>query len=202
MLGALVGVDQTENPVRLVGVTGPYLLAVDQEVVTLVLGRCLQPGEVGPGIGFRIALAPADFSARDFGQKALLLLFRAIFQQRRAEHGDAEAVQGIAAVQPRHFLAEYLGFFRRQAAAAIGLRPVGHGPAARRHRVQPPLLIGRKLRLAAAPDDVLLAQHRLAHRGRAVRLQPCARLRAEYLWVAHRKSFVKSWASRAIAIAL
>ena len=68
MLGLGRGADQAEDPVGLVGVAGPHLLAVDQPVVALVLGLGLQAGEIGAGARLRIALAPADFAARDLGQ--------------------------------------------------------------------------------------------------------------------------------------
>src|SRR3546814_1492787 len=50
---------------------------------------------------------------------------------------NAEAVQGIARGDPAHLLTQHLGFGRRQPAAAIGLGPIGDGPAARAHRVHP-----------------------------------------------------------------
>ena len=105
MLGRLrIGADQAEDPVGLVGIAGPDLLAVDQPMVALVLALGLQRGEVGAGAGLGIALAPADLAARDLGQEVLLLLLGAIFEQRRAEHRDAEAHQRIARADPRHFL--------------------------------------------------------------------------------------------------
>ena len=57
-----VGAHQAEDPVGLVGVGGPDLLAVDQVMVALVLRLGLQTGEVGPGAGFGVALAPAGLA--------------------------------------------------------------------------------------------------------------------------------------------
>jgi hypothetical protein len=53
-------------------------------------GLGLQAGQVAPRAGLRIALAPADFPARDFGEEPLLLAFCAEMQQRRAEHPDTK----------------------------------------------------------------------------------------------------------------
>ena len=74
MLGLGRGADQAEDPVGLVGIAGPHLLAVDEVMVALVFGLGLQAGEVGARARLRIALAPADFAARDLGQEVLLLL--------------------------------------------------------------------------------------------------------------------------------
>ena len=84
---------QAEDPVGLVGVAGPHLLAVDQPMIALVLGLGLQARQVGSRARLRIALAPADFAARDLAADMLLLLLVAELEQRRAEHRDAEAGQ-------------------------------------------------------------------------------------------------------------
>ena len=69
MLGrGRIGAHQAEDPVGLVGIAGPDLLAVDQPVIALVLALGLQAGEVGAGAGLGIALAPADLAAGDLGQ--------------------------------------------------------------------------------------------------------------------------------------
>ena len=77
-------------------------------MVALVLALGLEPGEVGPGARLRIALAPADFAARDLRQEGVFLLLVAIFQQRRAEHRDAEAVKRVARADPRQLLRRIL----------------------------------------------------------------------------------------------
>ena len=177
----LVGSHQAEDTVRLVGVAGPDLLAIDDEVVAGILRGGLQAGEVGACTGFRIALAPADFAPHDLGQVLLLLRLRAVLQQGRAQHGDAEGVEGAAAPELSHFLAQHLGLRRAEAAAAVGGRPVRRGPAARGHAVQPLALRLAELRLSPAPDHVGVAAHRRAHLRRAVGLQPGVRLRAEGL---------------------
>jgi hypothetical protein len=46
-----VGAHQAEDPVGLVGVRGPDLLAVDDKVAVTLLGARLQRRQVGAGIG-------------------------------------------------------------------------------------------------------------------------------------------------------
>ena len=168
-----IGADQAEDPVGLVGIAGPDLLAVDQPMIALVLAFGLQAGEVGAGARLGIALAPAYLAAGDLGQIMLLLRLAAIFEQGRAEHRDAEAHQRIAGADPRHLLLQYLGLGRRQPAAAIFDRPIGHGPAARGHDLHPLFLrVALEDGIAAAPAGVAFVAHRLAHLGRAVRLEP------------------------------
>src|SRR4051812_11234366 len=106
MLGLARGADQAKDPVGLVGIAGPHLLAVDQPVIAFVLAFGLQASEVRARAGLGIALAPTDLAAGDLGQESLLLLLAAIFQQRRAEHGNAEAGQRRAGIDARHFLLE------------------------------------------------------------------------------------------------
>ncbi len=204
LLGRLAGADEAEDPVRLVGIAGPYLLPIDDVMVARVLRARRQAGEIGPGVGLRITLAPPDLTARDWGQVIELLFLRAIFQQRGPEHRDAEAVERIARLDPRHLLAKHLRLRRRKPAAAIFGRPVGHGPAARAHPVHPRLLRRRQHRLVApAPARVLLRPHRLAHLGRAILFQPSAGLGAEGVEVGHGGQLPVRWcAARATAMAV
>src|SRR3546814_19645890 len=61
----LVGADEAENPVGLVGVARPDLRPVDDPMVALVFTESLERNEVAARARLRIALAPADFAARD-----------------------------------------------------------------------------------------------------------------------------------------
>src|SRR3546814_11519317 len=74
---------QAEDPVRLVRIARPYLLAVDKPVIALVLRTALKTDEIRTGARLRIALCPADSALGDVGQEATLLIFRAIFEQRK-----------------------------------------------------------------------------------------------------------------------
>jgi hypothetical protein len=68
MLLRRVGADETENPVGLIGVTRPDLVAVDEKVVTLIFAAGTKRCEVGPGSGLGVALAPTDFPRAIFGR--------------------------------------------------------------------------------------------------------------------------------------
>ena len=109
LFGSRIGPHQTEDPVGEVRVRGPYLLAVDDEVVAVALGAGLQRCEVRSGVRLGITLAPADQASRDFRQMLLLLRIGAVFQQRRSEHPDAETRQRRAGTDGGHFLAQDLG---------------------------------------------------------------------------------------------
>ena len=112
ILVGLVGADEAENPVGVIGVGCPDLLAVNDPVVALIVAVGLQGHQIAARTGFRIALTPADFTARDFVQEPQLLPFGAELQQRRAEHPDAEAAERRARIDAAHFLAQHLGFGR------------------------------------------------------------------------------------------
>ena len=178
--GVGVGPDQAENPVGLVGVRGPDLLAVDDVVVAAVVGARGERGEVRTGVRLGVPLAPADLAARDLRQVLALLRLVAELQQRRAEHPDAEAVERRAAAERTLFLCEHLALLGREATTAVFARPGRHGPAAFGHAFEPGALrVGRECPVAPAPAHVVFAGHRPAHLGRAVRLQPGTHFGAE-----------------------
>src|SRR3546814_9007547 len=86
-----------------------------------------------------------------------LLLFGAEFEQRRAEHPDAEAVERRARADALHFLSEDLGLFGREAGAAIGFGPVGDGIALFHAALEPQFLrLVLEHERAPAPADVVL----------------------------------------------
>src|SRR3546814_1839122 len=80
----LVGADEAEDPVGLVGVARPDLRSVDDPVIALVFAKGLERNKVAARTRLRIALAPADFTARDRVQIFDLLLLGAELQQRGA----------------------------------------------------------------------------------------------------------------------
>src|SRR3546814_16820622 len=84
-------------------------------MIALVVAECLQADEVAARSRFRIALAPANLAARDLGQIMDLLLFGAEFEQRRAEHPDADALQRRARADALPLLSEDFGHFARAA---------------------------------------------------------------------------------------
>src|SRR5579885_2099818 len=185
---------EAEDPVSLVGIRGPDFRSVNDEVVAAILGARLQRGEVGTGSRLRVTLAPSNFAARDLGQMLALLLLVAVLQQRRPEHPDAEAVERRAAAERAHLLAQNLGFLVRKTTAAILPGPFGNGPTLRRHPLQPyALCLGLEDPFASAPAGVFLALGRLAHLGRAIRLEPCAGFLAKGFQIGHLfRSLLKS----------
>ena len=183
-----VGADEAEDPVRLIGIGRPDLLAVDQEVIAFVFALRAKASQIRPSPRLRITLAPADFAFDDLRQKFLLLLLVRVFQQHRPQHPDAEGQQCRPRLDAREFLSQHLGFVFRQAAAAIFPGPCRRGPAFRAHAVEPELGVGILVfRLAPAPDGIVLERAAAAgpHRRRAVLFQPLPRFRAKILQIAH-----------------
>src|ERR1700735_3559159 len=115
-----------------------------------------------------------------------LLFFRAVLQQRGAEHPDAEAVERRAAVERAHFLAQNFSLVAREAAAAVLARPLRHRPALLSHALEPlPLRVGLKNPTPAAPAGIFFGLRRTPHLGRTIRFQPCARLFAKIFRIFH-----------------
>ena len=181
VLGAGVGAYQAEDPVGVVGVGGPDLLAIDQIVVALIFGAGREAGQIGAGAGLAIALTPAQFAARDGRQVCGLLFLAAVFQQHRAEHADAETEQGCAAAKARHFFFQYKVLVTRQPAAAIGLGPRRYGPAARDHAREPQLAVGIAEAYVASAPHPFAFWHGRAHGGGTVGIEPGADVRAEII---------------------
>ena len=181
MLGRAVGTHKAEDPVRLVGIRGPDLLAVDQVMITLVFAARLQAGEVRSRARLRIPLAPAGLALQDVGDEAQLLFVITELEQRRAEHPEAEREERRARLDAAHFLFQHARLRAAQAAAAILLGPFRRGPALLAHPVEPEfgfrVLEGG---ITPAPHNLVI-RHRRAHRGRAILLQPLAGVGAERL---------------------
>src|SRR5579872_6250822 len=190
VLLAVVGAHQTENPVRLVGIRRPDLLAVDEIMITLVNGLGTKARKVGTRARFGIALAPADFALHDAGEKLLLLFLARIFEQNRPQHPDAERHQRRARLQTGEFLCKHPGFGVGEPAAAIFLGPGRCGPTLGGHAVEPELLFRiLELGLAPAPDRIVVVVFDggvAAHRRRAIGVEPATRFASEGLEIAHR----------------
>ena len=190
LLGRKIGPDERENPVRLVGIGGPDLLAVDQIVITLVLALGHQRREIGAGIRLGIALRPADLATGDAGQMLKLLLMRAIFQECRAEHPDAEGLQRDARLQALHLIAQDLGVGLVEPATAILGRPFRNRPALVGHPVQPQFLRFGELEVPATPDDIVLALHRLTHFLGTIGFEPAPDFFSEGFQIGHDLPFI------------
>jgi hypothetical protein len=115
-----------------------------------------------------------------------LLFFRAVLQQRGAEHPDAEAIERGAAVERAHFLAQNFSLVARESTAAVFARPLRHRPALLRHALEPQSLrVGLKFPMPPAPASVFFGLRRPAHLGRAIRLEPRARLFPKIFKILH-----------------
>ena len=162
LLGARIGPDQHEHPVGQVAVAGPDLLAVDHVVVAVDHRRCLQRREIGPGVGLGVSLAPADLPARDLREVLALERLAAELQERRADHGEAEADERRRQVEPRDLGLEHLGLVAREPAAAVLARPPRRRPPARGRELEPAARLGVPERDPPAAPDVRLGVAALA----------------------------------------
>ena len=124
-----VGAGDEDAHVGAVRAGRPDLLAVDDVVVAVADGARLEAGEVGAGAGLAEALAPGIFAADDPRQRRVLLLLRAVDDDRRAGPAVADAA-GPRGSPPRELLAEDELLLHAQSAAAVLLRPRRGAPAA------------------------------------------------------------------------
>src|SRR5690606_3035468 len=170
-----VGADEGEAPVGVLGAGGPDLLAVDQEVVALVLGAGRKAGQVRAGAGFGEALAPPDLAGDDAGDVALLLLFGPVFQERRAEHHDAHAADRVVGAGSGQFLDDDLRSGGVESAAAVLGRPGRHAPALLAHDLLP----GEARRIGLRLVEGARAGGLALQRRREVLRDPVARLLAK-----------------------
>src|SRR5579859_1227560 len=166
--------DEAEAPVGILRPTGPDLLAVDLPVVSGVLALRLKAREIGARTGLGIALTPAQLTAHDRRDVALLLRLGAVFQERRAEHRGAHAGHRIVGADAVHLLLQHARLGAGQAAAAIFGRPGRRAPALVGHPLFPQLAVGAQA-LGARDHLHWLVRQRLGEVG----LEPLARLGAE-----------------------
>ena len=86
-----VGTGCQQAPVGLVSSGGPYLLAVDHELVAFDLCLGLERRQVRAGVGLAVQGAPVDLFLDDGRNELFLLLVGAIEHQQRADPRDAHA---------------------------------------------------------------------------------------------------------------
>src|SRR5690606_19342078 len=187
LLRRRVRADEAEDPIALVRVRRPDLLAVEDEVIAVALRAHLDVGEVGAGAGLGIALAPADLAARDLGEVLPLELFAPVLEARRADHCEAETHAGAREAHRAHLLPEDRGVLAAQARAAVFTRPGGRREAALVADVAPAEDVGIDGRvLLAAPIAVEgPAGRRAPERLGRVLLEERADFFAERLEIAH-----------------
>src|SRR5947208_1048304 len=137
VLGRLrVGAREQDPPVGDRPARGPDLLAVDEEVVALVLGARLEAREVRAGVGLRVELAPDLLGREHLLQVALLLPVGPVDDDRRADEADPEPVDRRRRADPRHLVLDDRLLHRRGGPAAVLRRPQ-HSHVAR--LVEPPV---------------------------------------------------------------
>ena len=175
--GAGFGPGQHEAPVGQVGQRGPGLLPVDHPGVPVQHGPGGHAGQVRPGPGFGVALAPQLADLPDRRQEALLLVRRAERDQGRAEQFLAHDRDPGGRVGPRVLLVEDDLLDQARAAAAVLGGPAEAGPARGGQVLVPgeplvvPLVLAARAARAAQPGE-LAGQ---------VGLQPFAHAGAEVL---------------------
>src|SRR5712692_956237 len=130
----------------------PDLLAVDEEVVALVLGARLEAREVGARVRLRVELAPDLLGGQHLPEVALLLPVGAVDDDRRADEPDAEAVDGRRGGEARHLVLDD-GLLHRRAPPAAVLRGPQHPDVPRLVELPVPGLALVE-RLQVVPGDV------------------------------------------------
>ena len=104
-LGAVgVAPGQAEAPVGELGVGGPYLAPADPVPALDRHGAGGERGQVAPGVGLAEELAPQLLRREDPGEEALLLLGRAVGQQRGAHQVDPDAAHQLGGPGPGQLL--------------------------------------------------------------------------------------------------
>ncbi len=125
-----VGANEQDHPLRPHREAGPDLLPVHDVVVAVTDGLALERGQVAAGAGLGVAGAPLDLAAQDRADVLLLLLLRAVLDERGSDPGEPH----VAEAQHRRLHARHL-FFQdhlladRAAAAADLARPIEADPA-------------------------------------------------------------------------
>jgi plasmid stabilization system protein ParE len=99
------------------------------------LGMCLR-GEIGAGVGLRVALAPPDAAREDVGQEALLLRVVAKIANHGADHAEP-AGHDAGRTGQRALGRKNVSLHWDPARAAMFDRPVDAGLAAGRERLLP-----------------------------------------------------------------
>ena len=144
-----IGAGENEEPVGVLGVGGPDLLAVDDVDIAFGHGLRLEGGEVGTGAGFAEALGPGHFAAEYLRQVLPALLFAAVSDERGPEKVDADAID-LGYAGTRHLFGKYVLFGNGEACAAVFLGPVWGNPTTFGQRARPGHGAFAAVRVAAA----------------------------------------------------
>ena len=129
-LARRIGAHQAEDPVGVLGVRGPGLLAVHDEVaLAVVLGAELERGQIAAGVGLGVALAPDLFAGEDLRQEALLLGVGAELDEERADHEEAERARACGAPASSSSSVRMKRYVDVEPGPAVLDRPVRRDPA-------------------------------------------------------------------------
>ena len=101
-----LGATDHEAPVGLVGEGGPHLLAGDHPLVPVQFGPGLDVGQVAPGVGLGVALAPQLGPGQDRGQEAGPLCGGAVLDEGRADQPLAQDTDPTRGACPDVLLVE------------------------------------------------------------------------------------------------
>ena len=123
------GAGEHEAPIGPVGLAGPHLLPLDHPLAVDQLGAGLDVGQIGPGAGLAVALAPELGAVDDPGKEAVALRVGAERDQRGPEEGLADVADAPRGAGPGVLLEVHDLLVERQAAAAVLLRPRHTRPA-------------------------------------------------------------------------
>src|SRR5260370_25275217 len=116
----------------------PYLLPIDDEMVAPIDGAGAQAGEIAPGIGLGIALAPQLVGTEDPRQMALFLLFGPPVNQGRAQQVQCARRRENRRTGAEIFLVEDHLLHKARAPPALFFGPGHPDPAGGAHRLLPP----------------------------------------------------------------
>src|SRR5215472_10991756 len=101
-----IGAHQQHAPVRDMRQRGPYLLAVDDEVIAVKLGSRPQGREIRSGTRFGKSLAPDFFAGEDFAQMTPLLLLGSVREYGGAGQEQPDDVERMRRVRARLLFAK------------------------------------------------------------------------------------------------
>src|SRR5208282_4142859 len=132
-----IGPNEQDTHVSVMGLGGPHLLPIDEEVIALLDSLSLQRGEIRTGIGFRKPLAPDLAGGKNSRQITTLLLFAAPGHDGWARHPDADPVYHVRRVGPAEFFAVDELLQKRDAASPVFAGPADSDPSGRVHLAMP-----------------------------------------------------------------
>ena len=148
----------------------------------------LQAGQVGAGARFRVALRPAALAVDNGGNVLTLLRLVTVFQQGRAEHPQAYAIERGARPDFFHFLLDHLALAVAEASTAVFRGPLRGYPALVSHALEPGPRIFRWESAAASAPVLFLGRDGLALGRWAIVFQPLAYFLAELLEILQKRS--------------